>query len=124
MKKMPRISESEWLVMRVLWRDAPLTANQVVAQLASSTRWQPKTIKTLLTRLVAKKAVTYRKIGREYEYYPLVDEARSAKAESRSFLRRVYGGALAPMLAQFLEDESLSPEEIAELRRILDERGK
>jgi len=123
-KKMPRISESEWLVMRVLWRDAPLTANQVVAQLASSTRWQPKTIKTLLTRLVAKKAVTYRKIGREYEYYPLVDEARSAKAESRSFLRRVYGGALAPMLAQFLEDESLSPEEIAELRRILDERGK
>jgi len=121
---MPRISESEWLVMRVLWRDAPLTANQVVAQLASSTRWQPKTIKTLLTRLVAKKAVTYRKIGREYEYYPLVDEARSAKAESRSFLRRVYGGALAPMLAQFLEDESLSPEEIAELRRILDERGK
>jgi len=123
-KKMPRISESEWLVMRVLWRDVPLTANQVVAQLASSTRWQPKTIKTLLTRLVAKKAVTYRKIGREYEYYPLVDEARSAKAESRSFLRRVYGGALAPMLAQFLEDESLSPEEIAELRRILDERGK
>jgi len=121
MKRMPRIAESEWLVMRVLWRRSPRTANDVVEELASATRWRPKTVKTLLSRLVAKKALGFTKEGRAYLYYPIVAEAECAKAESLSFLKRVYSGALAPMIANLLEDEALSEEEIAELRRMLDE---
>ncbi len=91
MKKIPRISESEWQVMRVLWAKKPSTANEVVEALSAASTWKPKTIKTLVNRLVKKKAVGYEKKGREYHYYPLVAEAECVKAESRSFLRRVSG---------------------------------
>ena len=122
MKGVPRISESEWQVMRVVWGKAPRTANEVVEELAASTTWKPKTIKTLLNRLVTKKALGFKKRGKAYHYYPLSEEAECVRAESHSFLRRVYGGALMPMLANFIQDQGLSPEEIAELRHILDER--
>ena len=124
MKKIPRISESEWQVMKLLWAKNPSTANEVVEALSSTTTWKPKTIKTLLNRLVKKKAVGYEKKGREYHYYPLAAQADCVRTESRSFLRRVYGGAMKPMLAAFLENEDLSPEEIKDLKRILEKKGR
>ncbi len=124
MKRLPRISESEWQVMKVLWARSPVTANAVIDALAETCDWSGKTIRTLLTRLVRKKALGYKPSGRSYLYYPLVEEGQCVKAESRSFLRRVYGGALMPMLAAFLEDTRLSDKEIAELKRILDEKNE
>jgi len=121
-KRTPRISESEWQVMRVLWACSPLTANEVVAELTPGTKWTDKTIRTLLNRLVGKKALGFAKDGRSYLYRPLVDEESCVRAESRSFLRRVYGGALMPMLAAFLEEAPLSADEIANLRRMLDKK--
>ena len=85
---------------------------------------KPKTIKTLLSRLINKKAIGFKKKGREYHYYPLVAEDECIRAESRSFVQRVFGGAAKPMLAAFLENEDLSPEEIKELKRILNKRGR
>ncbi len=120
MQRVPRISESEWRVIRVLWSNGPVTANEVVEALSGSTDWKPKTIKTLLNRLVRKKAVGFEMAGRAYRYHPIVDEQQCVRAESRSFLQRVYGGALMPMLASFLEAEKLSRQEIADLKRILD----
>ena len=124
MKRIPRISESEWQVMRVLWAEAPRTANEVVDALNHTTTWKPKTIKTLLNRLVKKRALGFDKKGRAYDYYPLVDEVECMKAENHSLLSRVYGGALKPMLANLLEDAKLTPDEIEDLKRILDERGR
>ena len=123
MVKAPRISESEWGVMKVVWERSPITANEVVDAL-SFTKWQPKTVKTLLNRLLAKGALGFEKRGRTYHYYPLVDKAACSRAESRSFLRRVYDGALTPMVAGFIEDEDLSPDEIAALRRLLDKKRR
>jgi BlaI family penicillinase repressor len=123
MRVIPKISESEWQVMRVLWAKNPSTANEVVDAL-SATAWKPKTIKTLLNRLVKKKALGFERKGREYHYYPLVAESACVRAESRSFLRRVYGGALKPMLAAFLENEDLSAQDISDLKRILDEKER
>ena len=108
--------------MKVLWAFAPQTGNKVVEALADSTSWSPKTIKTLLNRLVKKKALGFEKQGRSYSYYPLVREEDCARAETRSFLKRVYGGALQPMLSHFLEHESISAVELEELQRILDEK--
>lgn len=122
MKRVPRISEAEWQVMRVLWARSPLSANDVIEALADTTDWKPKTIKTLLNRLVSKKALGFKKSGRAYLYHPLVDELQCVRAESRSFLNRVYGGALAPMLAAFIREEELTPQEIEELRRILERK--
>jgi BlaI family transcriptional regulator, penicillinase repressor len=123
-KSIPRISEAEWQVMKALWGKGSATANEVVEALAGATAWKPKTIRTLLNRLVQKKALGYKKDGREYLYHPLIKEDACVRAESRSFLQRVYGGAVTPMLAAFLESENLSAGEIAELKRILDQKKR
>jgi len=123
MKKLPKISQAEWRVMKVLWQESPLTANKVIERLSDQADWNPKTIRTLINRLVQKKALLYGKKGRSYLYYPVVEESACAHEESRSFLRRVYGGALTPMFAAFLEKENLSSEEIEELKQMLDQRG-
>ena len=124
MKRVPKISESEWEVMRVLWAKSPLTANAIVEKLTATTHWKPTTIRTLTTRLAEKKALGYEKKGREYHYYPLVSEVECIRAESHSFLRRVYRGALKPILAAFMENGELSAKDIEELKRILDEKRK
>jgi len=121
-REMPQISEAELVVMRVVWNQSPVTANQVVEALRDQTHWKPKTIHTLLSRLAHKKALTHSRQGREYLFRPLVAAADYAHAASRSFLGRVFGGEIAPFLACFLEREELSPGEIQELRRLLDER--
>lgn len=122
MKTLPKISESEWLVMRVLWSNSSVTANEVVKELTGKTKWKPKTIKTLITRLMKKGAVKFEKEGRKYRYYPAVSEAECVRMERRSFVRRVYGGTTRPMLAAFLEDAKLSAEDISELRKILEQK--
>jgi BlaI family penicillinase repressor len=106
--------------MRVAWEKSPVTANQVVETLERRKHWKPKTIHTLLSRLVRKGALDYEKQGREYHFRPLVDAAEYAHAASRSFLSRFFDGEVAPFLACLLEREKLSREEIEELRRILD----
>jgi BlaI family penicillinase repressor len=124
MKKLPKISESEWLVMRVLWSNGSLTANEVIEELAGKTKWKPKTVKTLIDRLMRKGAVKFEKEGRKYRYYPVVSEAQCVATERRSFVRRVYGGTTKPMLAAFLEDAELSIEDISELKKILEQKAE
>ena len=122
MKKLPKISESEWLVMQVLWEKNPLTANEIVEELARNTKWKPKTIKTLITRLTNKGAIKFEKEGRLYKYRPAVSKDDCVRMERRSFVRRVYGGISKPMVASFLEDAELSADDIAELKKILDQK--
>jgi len=124
MRSLPRISESEWLVMRALWSKGPMTANQVVEELSGTAKWKPRTVKTLITRLTKKGAVKFQKEGRMYRYFPAVSEAECVATETRSFVRRVYGGTMRPMLAAFLEDAALSAEDVAELRQILEEKER
>ena len=124
MKKMPRISEAEWQVMKVVWAKTKATTNEVVDALTPATPWKPKTIMTMLKRLVDKGALGYEPKGRIYEYYARIGEAECIRAESRSFLERVYSGAATPMLAQFLEETPLSSQEIEELKQILEQKGK
>ena len=124
MKKLPRISESEWQVMKVLWGESPLTSRQIIEALSSKSTWKPKTIRTLLKRLLKKEAVGYKAKGRIFQYYPLVTESECAMAESHSFLHRVYNGTLARMVATYLESEDLSTEEIEDLKRILDQERR
>lgn len=124
MKKVPKISESEWRVMQVLWAHSPQTANEVVECLDGHVTWSPRTIKTLLNRLVKKGGLGYTPDGRKYLYRPLVEEQTAVRAERRSFLRRLYGGALSPMLSQFIEDEPLTRDEIDRLQSLLEEKRR
>ena len=123
MKTVPRISETEWEVMRVVWAKAPCAAGEVIAALVrADPSWHPKTIKTFLNRLTGKRALGFRKEGRAYIYRPLVTEDECVSAVSETFLERVFGGALKPMLAHFVERKKLSGEEIRELKKLLKEK--
>ena len=124
MKNFPRISDAEWQVMKVVWGRSPLAASAIVDILEPTTTWNHHTIKTLINRLVLKKVLGYRKEGRRHLFFPRVAEADCVREENRSFLQRVYGGAVRPMLAAFIEEEELSAEDIAELKRILNNKGR
>lgn len=120
MRRTPKISEGEWKVMKVLWECSPRTANEIVESLSKTTPWKRETIRTLINRLVRKKALGFEKKDRQYHYYPRVNEADCVRAETRSFLRRVRASSIEPMLAAFVEEQNLSAEQIRRLRQILD----
>lgn len=124
MTQIPRISEAEWVVMEVVWRKHPVTALEVVQQLTAHKQWQDQTIRTMLRRLIRKKALTYQADGKVYYYSPAVSREQCVRGESRSFLERVFGGAAQPLLVQLAQETKLSSEEIAELKRILQDKEK
>jgi BlaI family penicillinase repressor len=120
MKTIPRISETEWEVMKVVWDQAPCSASQVIEALNRRDAWHPKTVKAFLNRLVKKKAIGFTLAGRAYLYHPLARQSECAEAASLSFLDRVLGGSLRPMVAHFVERKRLSREDIRELKKLLD----
>jgi len=124
MPAIPKISEAEWVVMEVVWKKNPITALEVVQQLTSHKQWQDQTIRTMLRRLIRKKALTYQADGKVYYYAPAVSRDQCVRGESRSFLERVFGGAAQPLLVQLVQESRLSASEIAELKKILQAKGK
>ncbi|MCK0472323.1 penicillinase repressor BlaI [Halalkalibacter sp. APA_J-10(15)] len=123
-KNIPSISESEWEIMNVLWDKAPQTANDIINSLRGSVDWKPKTIRTLLDRLVQKDVVGVNKNQRVYTFYPLYTQEECQRAEAESFIKRIYGGTLKSMLVQFIQEDTLSDEDINELRHILNKKPK
>lgn len=120
---LPRVSDAEWEVMKVIWRQEPCSAHEVVAALASSKTWSVGTIKTLLNRLHSKGALRFEKTGKSYLYRAVVTEDRLRAAETESFVDRVFDGALSPMIAHFARARKLSEQDFDELERIL-KRGR
>jgi BlaI family penicillinase repressor len=108
--------------MKTIWENNPCTSNQVIERLEDTTEWMPKTIKTLINRLVKKNVLGFNVEGRVYYYYPLLTKQECVKAENHSFLKRIYNGTLKSMLINFIEENELTKEEIAELKEMLDER--
>lgn len=120
MKKLPQISEAEFEVMRIVWDNAPVSTNEVTEKLMATTDWKAKTIQTLLKRLVTKGALTYEKQGRVFVYTPLIEEKDYLSQESTTFLNRYFGGNIATMVSAYLDNDTLSENELDSLRRLLD----
>lgn len=116
-----QISEAESAVMEILWRRSPLAADEVVAALDSSQNWQEATIKTLLNRLLTKKAIRAEKDGRRYLYSPLLARVDWVQMQSEGLLDRLFGGRVAPLVAHFSERRKLSRKDITELKRLIAE---
>jgi BlaI family transcriptional regulator, penicillinase repressor len=116
------ISDAEWQVMNVVWDGQPLTAQEVIGKLKDQAVWAPATIKTMLHRLVKKKVLAYEPQGNRYVYRARARRSDCVRQASRSFLERVFGGESAPLLAHFLRSSRLSPDEVAQLRQILDQQ--
>jgi predicted transcriptional regulator len=115
------ISEAEAVVMQVLWRHAPRSAEDILAEVAPRQGWQEGTVKSLLNRLLKKKAIRAERDGRRYLYSPLLGREKYVSQESKGLLDRLFGGRVAPLVAHFSEQRKLSKKDIAELRRLLEE---
>jgi len=119
MSHLPQISEAEYEVMKVLWRYAPINTNEVTEKLTQTTDWNPKTIHTLLKRLVQKGAVTYTKESRVFIYTPLIKENDYLKKENSHFLNRFYNGRISGMVTNYINSNHISDEDLAELKKLL-----
>ncbi len=119
LKALPQISEAEFEVMKIVWKHAPISTNEITDCLGQTTDWSPKTIQTLIKRLVTKGALTYEKQSRVFVYTPLVGQDEYIGQESNSFLNRFYNGNISAMVSAYIENDRLSETEIDTLRSLL-----
>ncbi|MGV3532111.1 MAG: BlaI/MecI/CopY family transcriptional regulator [Chthoniobacteraceae bacterium] len=123
--KTPEISEAEWTVMETLWKRSPQTASQVAEALKQSTGWALNTVRTLITRLVEKGALHAKENARGVrEFSPAIDREASVRAESQTFLERVFQGSAKPLLVHFATNSNLSKEELQELKQLFEKELK
>ena len=115
------ISAAESRIMEALWRRSPLTAEEIVADVAGPQGWSEATVKSLVNRLLTKGAIDAEKVGRRYLYSPRVDRLAYVSHESWGLLDRLFGGRIAPLVSHFSQTNQLSPEDIAELKRLIAE---
>ncbi|MES2783660.1 MAG: BlaI/MecI/CopY family transcriptional regulator [Pseudomonadota bacterium] len=116
-----RISDAELAIMEILWDQAPLTATEVAARLPDERDWSLPTVKTLLSRLLAKAAVQNSADGRRFLYSPLIDRDDYVSHESKRLVDRLFGGKFMPLVAHLAEQEKLSDADISEIERLLQE---
>jgi BlaI family penicillinase repressor len=117
----PKISSAESVVMEALWRRSPQSAEEITAEVAGPQGWTLATVKTLINRLLKKAAIGAEPQGRRYLYRPLVDRAAWVQAESKGLLDRLFDGRLAPLVSHLSAAKALTPEDIAELKRLIAE---
>ena len=115
------ISESEWQVMKIIWNDPPQTLQEILEKL-KHTDWSKTTIQTYIARLVKKGALSTKRQGKGYLYYPAISESECQLAESQNFLRRVYDGSLSSMVSGFVKSKGLSREELDALKALIEEQ--
>ena len=122
MKTLPQISEAEYEVMKIVWKYAPISTKEITEKLLPITSWSPKTIQTLIKRLVKKGALTYEKQSRMFVYTPAVKEKEYVGQESNSFLKRYYDGDITAMVSAYIENDKLSESELDTLRSLLSKK--
>ena len=114
-----RISDAEHAVMEVLWEEAPLAAADVVERVDPERGWSVRTVKTLLSRLLAKGALVHEEEGRRYLYRPTISRDEFVARESTKLLDRMFGGRVTPLVAHLAERDQLSPKDIEEIEALL-----
>ena len=117
------LSDSEWKLMNCLWEQSPRTITELTAALKADTGWSKNTVITMLSRLEAKGAVRHEEGLRAKRYSPAIDRRDAARAETESFLGKVYGGSLGLMMSAMVESRQLTEADIAELSAILEKAG-
>ncbi len=116
-----RISEAEHAVMEALWERSPLSAAEVCDRVCAERDWSMPTVKTLLSRLVAKEAVGTKPHGRKFLYRPLIERSDYVGGESRRLVDRLFGGRAAPLFAHLAQEEALTDDDLAEIEALLRE---
>ena len=120
-----RLSDAEWYVMEALWTAGrPLSAIEIADRVPGDRDWSLATVKSLLSRLLGKRAVEPRKDGRRFLYSPTIEREAYLSDESRRFVGRLFGGKLSPLFARLAEEQALDEDDIAEIEALLRELRK
>jgi BlaI family penicillinase repressor len=116
---MIELSKAEFEVLDALWQHYPASASQIIERIGDDKQWHEKTIKTLLSRLCKKGALSFNKQGRLYIYTPTIERADYTLKESRNFIQRFFSGRIAPLVSGFAQSEDLSQQDINELKKVI-----
>lgn len=115
------VSKSEIVVLEVLWKEHPLTVGQIIERANETHDWHENTVKTLLSRMLKKKAVERYKDGKRFFYQPLIMRDDIITAEADGFLKQFFEGRMAPLVAHFAQSKKLSKQEVKEIQAILNQ---
>lgn len=115
------ISPAELKVLNVLWKNSPLSSSQIIDALENEESWHGRTVKSLINRLLKKKAISFKQDGNRYLYFPLLRKNEYLQNTSHSLIHRLFGGKISPLVAHFAKQEKISKEDIQELKAILQE---
>jgi BlaI family transcriptional regulator, penicillinase repressor len=118
-----QITAAESRIMEALWRRGPLAADEIVGTVAEVEPWGEATVKTLINRLLKKKAIRSARAEGRHRYEPLLRREDYVHSESQGLLDRLFGGRLAPLVSHFAEHRALSPEDIAHLKKLIEALG-
>ncbi|MEQ3660180.1 MAG: BlaI/MecI/CopY family transcriptional regulator [Glaciecola sp.] len=116
------ISDAEYQIMLAIWQGSPVTSKELIARL--DTEWHPKTVNTLLGRLVKKGALGFEKQGRQYNYLPLIEKDKYIKSKSQHFLKKLFNGKLSPMVANFVSQDMVEKDDIEALKKLIEDWEK
>lgn len=114
-----KISGAESQIMEALWRKGPLTPDGIIAEVGEAHGWAPGTVKTLITRLLRKKAIAGKREAEGYLYRPLLSRTDYVQSESQSLVDRLFDGEVAPLVAAFAEHRALTPKDIQLLKKLI-----
>ena len=120
----PRISDAELQLLQLLWDESPLDAVEIAERVPAERKWGLATVKTLLSRLLAKGAISAKAEGRRFRYSPAVDREAIAGSQADRLVERLFGGRISPLVAQLAEQRGLDAEDIAELEALIRELKK
>jgi predicted transcriptional regulator len=118
---MAKISAAESQVMEAVWRGSQLTADEIVAQVGQPQGWGEATVKTLINRLLKKKALVSERSEGRTRYRALVSRTDYVQGESQGLLDRLFEGQLSPLVAHYAKHKALSADDIARLKRLIEE---
>ena len=124
MEEKKRLPDAELAVMQAVWAVGGEVGRADIEGALASHGWSANTLNTYLTRLCEKGFLTSRREGRNNLYTPLVSKERYLEQESRSVLRRLYGGSLGSFMAALNAEQPLEQREIDELRQFLDDMSR
>jgi predicted transcriptional regulator len=119
MAKTPRISDAELQVLQALWDHAPMGATELAERVGPANDWSLATVKTLLSRLLAKGAIKAESEGRRFQYRPAVEREAVAGRQAGKLIERLFGGRISPLVAQLAEQGDIDPDDLAELEALV-----
>jgi predicted transcriptional regulator len=116
-----RITAAESQIMEALWRHGAMTTEEIVARVGPAQAWAEGTVRTLINRLMRKKAIKGERDGARFAYRPLVRREDYVLSESQGLLDRLFEGEVTPLVAHFARHRALTPEDVKRLKALIAE---